>query len=140
MEINDRGLVYIERNIKIPDFNSPEFNHNGFKDYYKYLNYMYNDLGYCFSWDKDCGEAYCGGSFGGRTYEIRLKCWVDPKDINWYETVYRNCYSLREEKEIYISNSGAKIEVFDVVLMNGEVNGVRVSGKSLMKTPIIITY
>lgn len=141
LEINDRGLIYVERNIIIPDFNSSEFDYRGYKDYYKYLKYMYNDLGYCFSWDKDCGEAYCGHGFEGQhSSEIRLKCWVDPKDINWYETVYRNCYSLREEKEIYINNYGAKIEVFDVVLMCGEVNGVRVSGKSLMKTPIIITY
>jgi hypothetical protein len=141
MIINERGLVYVERNIKIPKFNSPNFTYDNSQDYFKYLKKMYYDLGYCFSWGEGQGEAYCGHGFGVEgSSEIKLKCWVDPKDINWYETVYRNCYSLREEKEVYISNSGAKIEVFDVVLESGETNGVRVSGKSLMKTPIIIQY
>lgn len=142
MTKDERGLIYVERNIKIPKFNSPVFGYDrNSKDYYKYLKKTYFDLGYCFSWDKDAGEAYCGSSFGGvGTSEIKLKCWVDPKDINWYETVYRNCYSLREEKEVYINASGAKVEVFDVVLEYGETNGVNVSGKSLMKTPIIIEY
>lgn len=141
MIINDRGLVYVERNIKIPKFDSPYFNYVGYRNYYNYLKKMYYDLGYCFSWGEDKGEAYCGNSFGveGST-EIKLKCWIDPKDINWEETVYRNCYSLREEQEVYISASGAKIEVFDVVLEYGEINGTRVSGKSLMKQPIIIQY
>lgn len=141
VETNDRGLIYVERNIMIPNFNSPEFSYNGSKNYYNYLKKMYYNLGYCFSWGKEAGEAYCGHTFGlNGTSEIKLKCWVDPKDINWYETVYRNCYSLNEEKEVYIDESGAKIEVFDVVLEHGKINGQNVSGKSLMKTPIIIEY
>lgn len=141
LTINDRGLVYIERDIKIPKFNVPDFKSLGYNDYYKYLNYFYSDLGNCFSWAPGYGEAYCGSGFdktGAST--IKLKCWIDPKDINWYETVYRNCYSLREEREIYVSASGAKIEVFDIILEYGEVNGQRVSGKSMLKKPIIITY
>ena len=143
MIINDRGLIYIERNITIPNFNSPEFNLNKnlYKTYYNYLKDKFYDLGNCFSWGKDCGEAYNGGSFGqGKTSELRIKCWVDPKDINWEATVYRNCYSLNYEKEVYIDETGAKIEVFDVVLMDGNVNGQNVSGKSLIKTPIIVEY
>ena len=143
MIINDRGLIYIERNITIPNFNSPEFNFNKnlYKTYYNYLKDKFYDLGNCFSWGEDCGEAYNGGSFGqGKTSELKIKCWVDPKDINWETTVYRNCYSLNYEKEVYIDETGAKIEVFDVVLMNGNVNGQNVSGKSLIKTPIIVEY
>lgn len=141
LTINERGLIYIERNIKIPKFNSPNFNYNGKKNYYTYLKDFYSDLGYYFSWEEGSGEAYCGSGFGYEgSSEIKLKCWIDPKDVNWQETVYKNCYSLREEKELYVSNSGSKIEVFDVVLEYGEINGQNVSGKSLIKTPIIITY
>lgn len=141
LTINDRGLIYIERNIRIPYFNSPNFNRNGKKNYYDYLNNSYSDLGNCFSWAEGKGEAYCGSDFGATgSSEIKLKCWVDPKDVDWNVTVYRNCYSLREEQEIYIDKAGAKVEVFDIVLEYGVVNGQRVSGKSLMKTPIIITY
>ena len=143
MIINDRGLIYIERNIVIPNFNSPEFNLNKnlYKTYYNYLKDKFYDLGNCFSWGEDCGEAYNGSSFGqGKTSELKIKCWVDPKDINWEATVYRNCYSLNYEKEVYIDETGAKIEVFDVVLMKGNANGQNVSGKSLIKTPIIVEY
>lgn len=142
MIVNDRGLIYVERNIKIPKFDSPNFNYyTKDKNYYNYLKKMYYDLGNCFSWGEGYGEAYCGNSFGAEgSSEIKLKCWVDPKDVNWQKTVYRNCYSLREEREVYIDASGAKIEIFDVVLENGKTNGINVSGKSLIKSPIIITY
>ena len=141
MTINDRGLIYIERNITIPNFNSPKFNYNGNNNFYKYLKKSFYDLGNCFSWEEGRGESYNGFGFGENgVSEIKLKCWVDPKDINWEATVYRNCYSLRDEKEIYIDKSGAKVEVFDVILIRGKINGVDVSGKSLLKTPIIINY
>ena len=141
MIINDRGLIYIERNITIPKFNSPKFNYDGNKNFYNYLKKSFYDLGNCFSWEEGRGESYNGMGFGENgVSEIKLKCWVDPKDVNWEATVYRNCYSLRDEKEIYIDKSGAKVEVFDVILMSGKTNGVDVSEKSLLKTPIIINY
>ena len=69
-----------------------------FKDYYSYLINVYGQgqfggIGNCFSWKEGKGEAYCAGSFGNGATEIKLKCWIDPKDINWEETVYKNCYS-----------------------------------------------
>lgn len=141
MTVNDRGLIYMERTITIPNFNSPNFNYQGNNNYYNFLKKLYSDLGNCFTWAEGYGEAYCGRNYGKGGYnDITLKCWVDPKDVNWEETVYRNCYSLKDEREIYIDRSGAKVEVFDVKLMRGNVNGIDVSGKSLLKKPIIITY
>ena len=140
-EYNDRGLLYVERNITIPNFKSPEFVNKfyNYKDYFKYLTKSYNGIGNCFTWSKNDGEAYCGNSFGEIGHsEIKLKCWVDPKNINWKETIYKNCYSLNYEKEIYI-NSGIPIEVFDVVLECGYINGIDASGKSLLKHPIIVS-
>jgi hypothetical protein len=144
MIMNDRGLIYIERNITIPKFNEPTANTKifgqNYKDFYSLLKDNFTDLGTCFSWEKGGGEAYCGHNYGGRDTEIRLKCWVDPKDINWEETFYRNCYSLNYEQEVYIDQEGAKIEVFDIVLMNGQINGKNAYGVSLLTQPIIITY
>ena len=140
LKFNERGLVYIERNITIPTFNSPDFNYDRYsKTYYDYLKKTFYDLGYCFSWAEGAGEAYCGRGYGGCS-EIKLKCWIDPKDIDWKATVYKNCYSLREEREVVVKQSGIKIEVFDVVLETGNANGINVSGKSLLKQPIIIPY
>lgn len=145
---NERGLIYVERNIRIPDFNSPEFEQDyydeKYKDYFTYLTKVYGGKGYggignCFSWEEDRGEAYCADRFGRmNSTEIKLKCWVDPKDINWVETVYRNCYALRDEEEVFINSNGAKIEVFDIVLEDGKINGVSMHGKSLLKKPIIV--
>lgn len=140
LQINDRGLIYMERNITIPNFNSPNFKFCNYRDYYKYLNDMFTNIGNSFSWDEGRGESYCGNYFGEGTTEIKLKCWVDPKDVNWETTVYRNCYSLRDEMEIYIDRSGAKVEVFAAIIEHGKANGIDVSGKSLIKNPIIITY
>jgi hypothetical protein len=145
---NDRGLIYIERNIRIPNFNSPEFEQDyydeKYKNYFSYLSKVYGGKGYggignCFSWEEGKGEAYCADRFGAMdTTEIKLKCWIDPKDINLVETVYRNCYVLREEEEVYINNNNAKIEIFDIIIENGEINGIDVSGKSILKKPIIV--
>ena len=141
MTVNDRGLIYMERTITMPNFNSPNFSYQGNKNYYNFLKKLYSDLGNCFTWAEGYGEAYCGTNYGkDGCNDITLKCWVDPKDVNWEETIYRNCYPLKNEKEIYIDRSGAKVEVFDVKLMAGNVNGIDVSGKSLLKKPIIITY
>lgn len=146
---NERGLIYVERNIRIPDFNSPEFEQDyydeKYKNYFAYLTKIYGGKGYggignCFSWEEDRGEAYCADRFGAMdSTEIKLKCWVDPKDINWVETVYRNCYTLRDEEEVFINSNDAKIEVFDVVLEDGKINGVSMRGKSLLKKPIIVS-
>ena len=131
---NDRGLLYIERNIKNPKFNSPDINDKGFKNFFAKLNNSYCGIGTCFSWREGKGESYCGSGES----ELKLKCWVDPKNVNWYETLERNCYSLREEQEIYIDSDNAVIEVFDIVLEHGRVNGINVSGKSLLKSPILV--
>lgn len=135
LNINERGLIYIERNIIIPKLNIPDFNEMNYNDYYKYLKNFYNNLGNCFSWGENCGEAYCGDSFNVGNTELKLRCWVDPKDINWRETVYRNSYPLNQEKEIFISKRGAKIEIFDIKVENGNFYG-----KSLINKPIIIQY
>ena len=138
--INDRGLIYIERNITIPKFNLPDFEEN-YKSFYDYLNQTFHNLGYCFTWEEGKGEAYWGENYGKMgSSEIRLRCWIDPKDIDWEETTRKNCYMLREEQEVVVKTSGINIEVFDIVLLHGKENGVDVSGKSLLRQPIVIPY
>lgn len=128
LTINERGLVYIEREITIPKFDSPEFKSRRYKDYFKHLMDSYYGIGECFTWQKNKGEAYCGNHFEGGTTHVTLKCWVDPKDINWFETVYRNCYTLKDEAEIYINYTDAKIELFEV----------DINGRNALQHPIIV--
>ena len=139
LTINDRGLIYIERNILIPNYSSPNFNGSSYEkktynDYYEHLTKHYNGIGTCFSWEKNRGEAYCGDTFKGTTAtEIKLKCWVDPKDVDWKDTVLLNCYGLQDEQEIRVSDRNANIEVFEVSLNNGKTGN-----KILLNKPIIV--
>ena len=128
LTINERGLVYMEREITMPKFDSPEFKSGRYKDYFKHLMDSYYGIGECFTWQKNNGEAYCGNHFEGGTTHVTLKCWVDPKDINWFETVYRNCYTLKDEAEIYINYTDAKIELFEV----------DINGRNALQHPIIV--
>lgn len=142
LTINERGLIYMEREIVIPKANSPymKSNYKGSfdNDYYKSLTDNYYGIGNCFTWQKGASEAYCANSFGiGNTY-VTLKCWIDPKDVNWEETVQRNCYGLREEQEIYVNDGGAKIEVFDVIVQRVNFGDKTVSNAHILRKPIIV--
>lgn len=138
LKFNKRGLIYIERDLSIPKFDLPKFENE--ESYYDYLNRNYYSLGKYFTWEEDAGDTYWGEGYVVGSSRIKLKCWIDPKDVDWEETTRLNCYFLREEKEIAIKESGINIEVFDVILEKGDVNGVNVSGKSLLKRPIVIPY
>lgn len=138
LNFNKRGLIYIERDLSIPKFDLPKFENE--ESYYDYLNREFYSIGKYFTWEEDAGDTYWGESYAVGSSRIKLKCWIDPKDVDWEETTRLNCYCLREEKEIAIKESGVNIEVFDVILEKGDVNGVNVSGKSLLRQPIVIPY
>ena len=142
LTLNERGLIYMEREIIIPKATSPyvrkDYTGSLDNDYYKILHDNYYGIGNCFSWSKNKGEAYCGNSFGVGNTHILLKCWVDPKDVNWEETVHRNCYGLRDEQEIYVDNDNAKIEVFDVVVGRAEFGDRTISNAHILRKPIIV--
>ena len=91
------------------------------------------DLGNCWTWKQGRGEAYCGNYYGNNDY-ILLQGWVDPKSINWEETLVRNAWSLNEECEIFI-NDGQIVEV-DKITINNASNGNY--GKNILNRPMLI--
>lgn len=124
--LNDRGLIYIEREIIIPKYNSPVFK-NG-NDFYLYLKKTYGGIGEYWTWDEDSSESYNGSTYGGQTTTITLKGWVSPNDVNWEGTVYKNAYNLNCEKEIYIPSSDTRVELF----------AVEIQGNNVLDKPIIV--
>lgn len=108
LTFNNRGLIYVERAITLPKF----YERIKDNDFIK----KYRTVGECWSWLKDGAEPYCGGD--GTT--ILLKGWVDPSQVDWEETTYRNMYSINDERELYILS--AKVEVFEVTLFYSDSN------------------
>ena len=134
LTIDNRGLIYIEREITTPNVlltNMPD--NMDMKKYFEYLRSSFNGLGNCWTWKQGRGEAYCGNYYGNNDY-ILLQGWVDPKSINWEETLVRNAWSLNEECEIFI-NDGQIVEV-DKITINNASNGNY--GKNILNRPMLI--
>ena len=86
------------------------------------------------TWRPGNSDAYCSNGYGeGDTYII-LKGYVDPKDVNWVDTLIKNAYSLSYEQEIEI-NDGAIIEVDRIEL---DTTDESVNGKSLINKPMLL--
>ena len=133
-EVNDRGLIYIEREITIPNAMSPNIPRDE-KNYFEYLmGNNFNGVGQCWTFMKGKGEAYCGVGYGGGTDYILLQGWVDPRSINWQETLMRNAWSMNEEHEIFI-NPGYLVEI-DKITLNRTSNSNY--GKNILSKPILI--
>ena len=70
------------------------------------------------SWYK--GEIQNGNSYSGKYTKVLIKAYVDPINVDWEETLVRNAYNLREEREIYIPYN-SPIEIFEIVTKNGKL-------------------
>lgn len=124
LTINDRGLIYVERTIILPQLNSYQFatSINGKStDLYKHLTRRYDGVGICWTWARNAGEAYNGTEFSTsyKPTNITLRGWVRCEDISWEETIMMNAYCLAHEREIRLQH-GAQVEVIEVVLDDGK--------------------
>ncbi len=117
---NDRNLLFIERFIEIPKsldktFNTYNKKHN---DLFLYLTNEYgNNIGQYWSWFE--GGVQCGSPYYSKTDKIILRGYVDPKNVDWEETIYRNAYSCKEEREIYLPYN-TPIEIFEILTKDGK--------------------
>ena len=97
---DNRGLIYVERAIKVPSVYDRQRTNDFIKNY--------NALGECWSWAEGGAEPYCVA----RDYcTLTLKGWVDPSQVDWRQSLSRNMYSMNEEQELYIPN--AVVEIFE---------------------------
>lgn len=118
MNMNKKGLIYVEREISIPRVHSKSQDYNLYNnntgDYYDYLKRKVKNAGQYWTWEEGNGQAYCESVFEGGTDYIEMKGWVNPDSIDWLQTIYRNGYYLKNEKEIYVKE-GSLIQVDKVI-------------------------
>lgn len=95
---DDQGLISIWRTV---DYAKGD---DG-KDIYDIITKEYGGVGVFWTWDEKSAEAYWGNSAG---HKITLHAKVSVEDVDWGETVYKNAYGLKEEKEIRVKD-GAKV-------------------------------
>ena len=135
MTRDERGLIYVEREIILPDIFSTEVSSfDNYKNYFELLRNSYKGSGPCWTWAVGHGEAYCGHSFGQSNTAVLLRGWVDPMNVEWGETLYRNAYSLNEERELYLKE-GCIIEIDEVAVND---YGYKLNGKHILNKPMLI--
>lgn len=139
LTLDDRGLLYIERAMTIPKFKESTFKSEldgqENNDFYSHIQ-RYSGIGNCWTWCKGASEAYCGSYYGGNSSTVVLKGYVNPRDVDWAETVYRNAYGLNYEREIYISKGN--VEIDRIELIGGQYQGQQAAGKNLLAKPIVV--
>lgn len=140
IETDDRGLIYVEREISVPGLLKTQYDINvtpDKHDYFKLLSKSYKGIGNCWSWAYGGGEAYCANSYHdvGEDF-ITLKGWVNPKSINWIATMAINVQMGNEEKELRL-HKGAIVEV-DEIIITGYNASNETKGKNILNKPILI--
>lgn len=71
-------------------------------DLYNVIVNKYKGVGVYWTWDEDQAQSYWGE--GG--HKITLHGQVSIDNVDWVETLRKNAYSLKEEKEIKIKDNG----------------------------------
>ena len=134
LTINDRGLIYIERMITIP--NALEYNFSTYykqyqDDLYQHLSKTYNGVGICWSWKENGANAYNGSEYtSSNETRIVLKGWIKCEDIDWEQTLVCNAWGLNDEKEIQ-TVTHKQVEIFEIMDVSHDV-------KIPLKKPIIV--
>ena len=123
LTVNDRGLIYVERTLIIPNLTSymHTTTYNGKSDdLYRYLQRTYDGVGVYWTWFKYGGDNYNGSEFNDvNTQHITLEGCVKCEDIDWEETLICNSYSLSQEREIRMLND-REVEIDRIRLDNGK--------------------
>lgn len=123
--IDNRGLIYVEREITVPKMTDETFNqgeryekHNAdFGTYFEKLSNTYKGLGRYWSWDEGESEAYCAEPYGACAETLVIKAWVNPNDVNWEDSILKTATADEQELEL-IDN--AIVEVFEVSTQHGK--------------------
>jgi len=140
IETDDRGLIYVEREISMPGVFSTKYDTNvspDKSDFFKQLQANYKGVGNCWSWSQGGGEAYCANSYGEvGTDFITMKGWVSPKSVNWISTMCINVQMGNEEKELRL-NRGAIVEVDEIIITSYDADN-KIKGKNILNKPILI--
>lgn len=119
LDINDRGLIYIEREIVVPDlFSTYAHKQNEKQDYFNILdNTYYDSAGVCWTYRHGNAQYQDRVGYGTeKSHHLVLKAYVDPKDVLWDATISLHG-QFAEEEELRL-DYGAPIEIFEIEVHN----------------------
>lgn len=129
--LNERGLIYIERELTIPDLLNTKFDASYEPhqcSFFDYLRHKMKGVGICWSWKNGGGEAYCANSFNGvSSNEILMVGWVNPKSVDWVDTLKINAYMENSETELRLLK-GNVVEIDKIIFEN----------KNMLNKPILV--
>lgn len=118
IKVDDDGLINVYRAMTIGKGASKDAFENMIK---------HNRVGIYWSWDESAAEAH-SGSWGDDYKLFYFYGKVKPENVNWKITLYKNVYSLSDEREI-------QIEEFEEVLLYDIKNE---DGKSINIEPVVV--
>ena len=129
--LNERGLIYAEREITLPDMLNTKFDADyepHMCNYFDYLRSKMKGVGVCWSWEENGGESYCAHSYNGiNSSKVLLVGWVNPKSVDWVETLSINTYMENSETELRLLENSVI-----------EVDKILFEGKNILKKPILV--
>jgi hypothetical protein len=99
---SDKGLIDVWRAV---DYVIEKGEKKMFKDIFVKITKGYRGAGVYWSWDEKSAQTYWGSSTGGKL-SLTLCGRVSIEDVDWPDTIYKNGYYLKEEKEIRIKDKG----------------------------------
>lgn len=131
IDLNESGLIYVEREITIPDVLNTKFDSNYEPHQYNFFDYLDSKMkgvGICWSWEEGMGNAYYANTFNVIPYSVILmKGHVDPRSVDWVETLSINTYMENSEAELRLLKNNV-VEI-DEVLFNE---------KNILRKPILV--
>lgn len=130
LEINENGLIYVERIINIPEISST-------KEIYHKFKYEYDNVGECWSWAKGGAQDFGENNvlWDNKTTNIVLKGWVSPQSVDWEYTVSLNVSkSLGEERELRLI-SDEHVQIDEIEIVNGQFENKNIP----LQNSIIVT-
>ena len=133
IERDERGLIYVEREITIP-FYLDNIYKGSYSNFYSDLDNTYGEhVGQYWTWMKGGSHAYNGNTYNAaQTTKVVFCGYVDPKSVDWEQTTMKSCWSYNEEQEIEIEY-GEEVEVDAIYLKTDRRNKI-----NLLKEPMIV--
>ena len=139
-EKDKRGLIYVEREISIPDIFNTQYSDAitpDNSDFFKMLSEKYKGVGVCWSFEKNNGEAYWAESFNGINSDfILLRGWVSPDSVDWESTMLQCLYMRNQETELRLKE-GSIVEV-DEAIIKISLKNHEFEGKNILNKPILV--
>lgn len=117
IEQDEDGLIEIWRAVTF----TKETDRGSYADVYNAITKGYGGIGVYWSWDEGAAEPHWGTTKD--SVYITLHAKVRPEDVDWPETLYKNTYDLKDEREVRIKDN-SQVMVIGFEVLNADKGSV----------------